>query len=56
MTNSMKYLLLSAALTAVAAPAFAGAPTIPVPEPGLAGIFTGGVLLALALAYRGRKK
>lgn len=45
---------LSAALAA--GPALAGAPTVPVPEPGIGGLFAGAAVLAIALARRARNK
>lgn len=39
-----------------AGPALAGASTIPVPEPGIGGLFAGAAVLAIALASRSRNK
>lgn len=42
-------------LTLTTTAALAGNSTIPISEPGMLGIFAGGVILALALARRARK-
>lgn len=45
-----------AAIAAATGTACAGTVSVPVPEPGLTGLFAGAVVLALGLVYHKRKK
>lgn len=55
-TRVSTLIVISAAMAAATGPACAGTVSMPVPEPGLTGLFAGTVVLALGLVYHKRKK